>query len=205
MVLVDFSLAFNCVDHHLLKDKLNREFRFSSAACEFVASFLGQRKQSVRLGDAVSAVRDVTDGTPQRSCLSALLFSLFINSLPGVLRCEYQLYADDLQIYMSGPIEQIEDLIASINNDLAAITNWANQNRLHPNPKKTQAIVFTKADSVRPHTDIVFSGEVVPLSDRVVNLGLLLDNNMTWKHQVNSVTQKVYNTHNRRGASWSKL
>ncbi|XP_039450533.1 uncharacterized protein LOC120429543 [Culex pipiens pallens] len=194
MVLVDFSLAFNCVNHHLLENKLNREFRFSSAACKLVASFLGQRKQMVRLGDKVSAVRDVTDGTPQGSCLSALLFSLFINSLPGVLRCEYQLYADDLQIYVSGPIEQIEDLIASINTDLAAITNWANQNQLHPNPKKTQAIVFTKAGSVQPHTDIVFSGEVVPLCEKVVNLGLQLDNNMTWKHQTNSVTQRVYNT-----------
>ncbi|XP_038117052.1 uncharacterized protein LOC119769207 [Culex quinquefasciatus] len=65
MVLVDFSLAFNCVDHHLLAAKLNREFQFSGPACELVSSFLRGRKQSVRHGSALSAVREVTDGTPQ--------------------------------------------------------------------------------------------------------------------------------------------
>lgn len=194
MVLVDFSLAFNCVDHRLLGTKLNEEFGFSTGACQLVSSFLGQRQQSVRHGERVSTARDVTDGTPQGSCLSALLFSMYINSLPAGLTCNYQLYADDLQIYLSGPTEEIDELISRINSDLATITSWAHLNRLHPNPKKTQAIIFTRNGSIVPRTDIVFSGEVVPLSDKVVNLGLQLDNNMTWAPQINSVTQRVYNT-----------
>lgn len=64
MVLVDFSLAFNCVDHRLLEINLNEEFRFFRAACGMISSFLGQRHQAVRHGDVLSAVREVTDGTP---------------------------------------------------------------------------------------------------------------------------------------------
>ncbi|KXJ76100.1 hypothetical protein RP20_CCG010352 [Aedes albopictus] len=85
MVLVDFSLAFNCVDHRMLRTKLNEEFLFSRTACDLVSSFLGERHQTVRVGDKMSAVREVTDGTPQGSCLSALLFSLYINNLPTTL------------------------------------------------------------------------------------------------------------------------
>ncbi|XP_065076791.1 uncharacterized protein LOC135700263 [Ochlerotatus camptorhynchus] len=98
MVLVDFSLAFNCVRHGLLETKLRREFGFSNSACNLISSFLAQRSQAVDLGGTPSNPRNLTDGTPPGSCLSTLLFSLYINSLPGVLKCEYHLYADDLQI-----------------------------------------------------------------------------------------------------------
>ncbi|XP_038117511.1 uncharacterized protein LOC119769397 [Culex quinquefasciatus] len=194
MVLVDFSLAFNCVDHRLLAAKLNEEFRFSETACRLVSSFLGQRQQAVRSGNGTSAMREVVDGTPQGSCLSALLFSLYINSLPATLKCKYQLYADDLQIYLSGPISEVDELIRTVNEDLDAITRWATGNSLHPNPKKTQAIIFNKTGRVEPQTDIVFDGVVVPLLDTVTNLGLQFDHNMTWKHQVNTVVQKAFNT-----------
>lgn len=178
----------------MLAAKLNREFRFSRPACELVSSFLGERKQSVRHGNVVSAVREVTDGTPQGSCLSALLFSLYINSLPASLKCNYQLYADDLQIYVSGEIDEVDRLIGTINMDLEAITHWATENRLHPNPKKTQAIVFSRSGRVVPQSDIVFKGEVVPVAEKVTNLGLEMDSAMSWTHQVNSVVQKAYNT-----------
>lgn len=81
-----------------------------------------------------------------------------------------------------------------MNEDLATITRWAAANNLHPNPKKTQAIIFSRTGRVEPSEDIVFDGEVVPLSTTVTNLGLQLDNNMTWKHQVNTVVQKAFNT-----------
>ncbi|XP_058839336.1 uncharacterized protein LOC131694845 [Topomyia yanbarensis] len=138
MVLVDFSLAFNCVDHRILETKLRDEFHFSQAACNLISSFLAHRKQSVRLGDRISSDRHVLDGTPQGSCLSALLFSLYINSLPLFLRCNYHLYADDLQVYVSGPAADIDVLVQYINDDLEAIATWARMNRLSPNPKKTQ-------------------------------------------------------------------
>lgn len=194
MVLVDFSLAFNCVNHLILETKLRNEFQFSQAACDLVSSFLARRKQSVRLGNAVSAERDVLDGTPQGSSLSALLFSLYINSLPSTLRCRYHLYAEDLQVYVSGPSSEVERLVNSINEDLRSIFTWAEANCLSPNPKKTQAIIFSRTGVVTPQTNIVFCGEIIPVSNKVTNLGLELDNNLSWTHQVNGVIQKTYNT-----------
>lgn len=194
MVLVDFSLAFNSVDHRKLQRKLREEFLFSDDACGLLSSFLGNRSQAVKIGDTVSSQRPMTDGTPQGSCLSALLFSLYINSLPRELRCSYQLYADDLQIYLSGSITNVDQLIATINEDLESIQRWARQNSLFPNPKKTQAIVFCKEGSVTPTSEITFCGEHIPLTDYVVNLGLRMDRNMKWKQQVNDVTAKVFGT-----------
>ncbi|XP_058816126.1 uncharacterized protein LOC131679411 [Topomyia yanbarensis] len=118
MVLVDFSLAFNCVQHKILANKLNSEFLFFPDACGLISSFLGGRSQAVRLGNTTTAERGVPEGTPQGSCLSALLFSMYINSLPTTLTCSWHLYADDLQIYLSGPIAEIDRLVHIINKIL---------------------------------------------------------------------------------------
>lgn len=194
MVLVDFSLAFNCVKHRILLDKLSREFGFSPAACDLISSFLNQRRQTVKHGDATSEDLPLIDGTPQGSCLSAMLFSLFINSLPSVLKCKYQLYADDLQIYVSGPISQVDRLVDIINRDLISIEAWTRHNMLTPNPKKTQAIVFSREGNVIPQNDIVFCGEPIQLSDKVTNLGLAMDKRLCWTDQVNDVVKRVYST-----------
>ncbi|XP_058838456.1 uncharacterized protein LOC131694094 [Topomyia yanbarensis] len=136
----------------------------------------------------------LTDGTPQGSCLSALLFSLYINSLPSVVKCEYHLYADDLQIYVSGHKNDVNRLIQLINADLNAIQNWAIENQLFPNPKKTKAIIFCKEGTVVPQENIWFCGESIALSKEVKNLGLIMDSNLKWCAQVNEITKKTYNT-----------
>ena len=74
MVLIDFSLAFNCVQHRLLQTKLSEEFKFSGTACSLIKSFLENRSQNVKVGNVLSQERQLSAGTPQRSCLSALLF-----------------------------------------------------------------------------------------------------------------------------------
>lgn len=195
MVLVDFSLAFNCVDHRKLEGKLYDEFHFSNMACNLISSFLGSRSQAVKLGDHLSSQLPVPEGTPQGSCLSALLFSLYINSLPLGLKCSYQLYADDLQIYVSGPIQQVDRIISIINEDLKHIERWAGENKLFPNPKKTQAIIFAKENStVVPTTGIIFCGAEIAILDTVTNLGLRMDRCLKWTPQVNDITSKVFCT-----------
>lgn len=112
MVLVNFSLVFSCVNHHILVAKLRDDFHFSQAACNLILFFLERRKQIVRLGEVKSNERDASGGTPQGSCLSALLFSL-----PNSLRCYYHLCADDL------PMDNI---------DLDATASWVERNQLIP-------------------------------------------------------------------------
>lgn len=194
MVLVDFSLAFNCVRHTRLQQKLRQEFGFDESAAQLIESFLGNRSQAVKHGDGLSTDRRLFDGTPQGSCLSALLFGMYINSLPSALKCEYHLYADDLQIYVSGPTENVDRLVQAMNEDLAAVANWSSVNGLSPNPRKTQAIIFSKDGQVVPGAEIKFCGQTITLSTTVTNLGLLLDSNLKWKEQVNRVTMKAYNT-----------
>ena len=65
-------------------------------------SYLTDRLQCVLVNGCHSDFLQVSSGVPQGSVLGLVLFSAFINDLPGVLRyCVVHLFADDVQLYKS--------------------------------------------------------------------------------------------------------
>jgi len=59
-----------------------------------------------------------------------------VNDLPNVLsNCEVQMYADDMQMYVSRPYSCISECIDVINSELKLVSNWAKNNCLQINPK----------------------------------------------------------------------
>jgi hypothetical protein len=76
LVLLEFSKAFDSIDHLLLCRKLESRYGFSSTTVSFLSSHLSLRFQCM-------------------STLGPLLFSLFIDLCGAVLTSNYHLYADD--------------------------------------------------------------------------------------------------------------
>lgn len=198
LVLIDFSNAFNTVCHDILLAILSH-IMVSPEALEWFKSYLQERQQSVRAGDFSSRWCDLVAGVPQGGILSPLLFSIFINLIISILQCAYHLYADDLQLYCQGRVDEIPDAIAKINRDLIAIKTWSDRFGVAVNPNKCQAIIIgsprsmAKVDgaSLPP---VLFDGTIVPFSTEVKDLGLHIDSTLNWRTQVASVSQKVTGT-----------
>jgi hypothetical protein len=101
LVLLDFSKAFDSVDHDLLCHKLERFFDFSSSAVGFIRSYLNERSQCVSAGEVLSGFLPVLRGVPQGTVLSPLLSTLFINDLCRVVQSsQYHIYADDISFML---------------------------------------------------------------------------------------------------------
>jgi hypothetical protein len=99
------------------------------------------------------------------------------------------MYADDVQLYNSGERTDIARTIGKLNADLSSIWDWSLQNGLCLNPEKSKALII----SLQPMSSInippiKLNGSVVPYCDKVKNLGLLINQKLTWKDQV-SVSQ----------------
>ena len=76
-LFTDLSKAFDCLPHSLLIAKL-KAYGCDESVCNLVASFLSNRKQRVKIGDARSEWAPLKKGVPQGSILGPLLFNIFM-------------------------------------------------------------------------------------------------------------------------------
>ena len=70
---------------------------------KWIESFLDSRKQKVIANGVASNPKDVTSGVPQGSVIGQILFVLYINALPDIIKngsIPY-LFADDTKIFHS--------------------------------------------------------------------------------------------------------
>jgi hypothetical protein len=196
LVLLDFSSAFNTVDFDILLGILN-SINISQTSLSWFRDYLFGRRQRVRFNDMLSSWCELTAGVPQGGVLSPLLFSVFINSITESLTSSYHLYADDLQIYAAASVDDLPLLISQVNSDLESIRSWAFKFGLKVNAKKSQAIVigspfFIKrlSDVVVP--DILFDGISIPFSSTVRNLGITIDQTLSWSPHIAEVSKNIF-------------
>ena len=122
ILFFDFAKAFDAVNHDLLLLKLNA-YGFSKYLLSWIANFLMDRKQFVCIGTKVSNVKPVQSGVIQGSIIGVLLFLLFINDLPDVVRTSnVLLYADDLKLFKV--IKSFLDRLA-LQTDIDRILDWS--------------------------------------------------------------------------------
>ena len=100
-------------------------------------------------------------------------------------------------IYAAASIDDLSLLVSKINKDLEAIRIRACNFGLKVNAKKSQAIVIGSAyfisrlsSVVMP--DILFDGNSIPLSSTVRNLGVTMDETLSWTAHVAEVSQKIF-------------
>lgn len=103
------------------------------------------------------------------------------------------MYADDVQIYLSGPLNSINSCVVKLNADLYNIHRWAMANGLVLNPSKTKCIVIHKK-SIQPIITgkIILDSQSISVVSRVKNLGVVFNNNLSWSDHVNSLVAQTY-------------
>ena len=87
------------------------------------------RSQRVKTQSGYSKWKILINGVPQGSILGPLLFTILLNDLNDFVgNCKFHLYADDSQIYITGKITDILELINRLNSDLLNIFNFSDSN-----------------------------------------------------------------------------
>ncbi|MCP4584377.1 reverse transcriptase domain-containing protein, partial [Pseudoalteromonas sp.] len=127
VLYVDISKAFDSVSHPKLIAKLDR-YGVRGHLLLWIKAFLADRRQRVVIDNKFSRWLPVESGVPQGSVLGPLLFLVYINDLPYVVRyAQVKLFADDLKIYIallrSEPTTPLQD-------DIQEVLAWLNDNQL---------------------------------------------------------------------------
>ena len=118
-LFLDFSKAFDTMNHEILIKKLENNFGFRDNAKLFLSNYLSNRYQYTRVSNYRSSLRTVTCGVPQGSALGPLLFLLYVSDLPSSSNFKTTLFADNTLFQLSDC--NIKKLEKRVNNELNKI------------------------------------------------------------------------------------
>ena len=186
-VFIDFSKAFDMIDHSILLFKLRHLYGFSSSACALIKSYLSDRSQHVSINDACSFSLDVNVGVPQGSILGPLLFSIYVSDMHiYITNCGLLMFADDSTLLASNSNAYI--LSCKINDDLHKLVKYCKDNMLLINNAKTKCMWFTKP-SVQH--DLKLNDTSIECVHNFRLLGLTVDSNLKFNNQAKFILGRL--------------
>ncbi|KAI0238381.1 hypothetical protein LSAT2_010939 [Lamellibrachia satsuma] len=197
LVLVDFSAAFDTINHDILIRRLRLRYGFVGKALDWIISYLQERTQRIVIGGQSSSTTTLTAGVPQGSVLGPLLFSLYVQPIGDIIRAHglfFHHYADDLQIYshfdlnpsaLAAVVQQMEDCLDDIKQ-------WMAWNSMCMNDGKTQYLpIAPKSAAALVDGSVIRVGVSTITASRCVrNLGVFIDRHLDMKKQVSQTAKE---------------
>lgn len=195
LVALDFSKAFDTIDHDLLEAKL-LYYGLDVPSLTFFHSYLNGRTQKVRIGNNSSSSKVVCSGVPQGSILGPLLFLIYTADMfKCVKNCHIQAYADDTQIVFNFDHSDILNASMLINSDLENIYNFSYNHNLKLNPSKSIMLLFCsepKRDYLEQNLTIMIDKNKLTFSRVAKILGVSIDVKLRFAEHVSKLCQKCY-------------
>ena len=189
-VMIDYSKAFDTIDHSIMVRKL-RNLGFGSSVIKVIVSYLSNRKQFVQIDDKKSKTENIFFGVPQGSILGPILFNVYVSELPTIIETPSMQYADDTTLHRSCHKNQLTNSIKLLEEDLSQLSSWSTKNGLIFNDDKLQMIFFHKPRSLPADRSYLVrsNGHSVKQEISVKLLGVKIDQNLSWTDQINHVTK----------------
>ena len=190
-VYVDFSKAFNCVQHPILMDKLGK-LNLHHTVLAWITSYLTDREQRTLANNVYSTSQLVQQGVPQGSVLGPLFYVIYSNDIAEIIENSgFVFYADDTVLYSKQ--KSIHHAEAELQRDLNRLGDWCTANKIYINTEKTKVMFFgskQKIASLNMPT-LSINGESIQRAKTYTYLGIRLDEQLSMETHANSVIQRV--------------
>jgi hypothetical protein len=197
LTLLDYSKAFDTINHTLLIAKLS-SIGFCNLAIKWFQSYLCDRCQKVKINNQESDWQPIINGVPQGSVLGPLLFIIMTSDIHEIIvNSSYHLYADDTQLYVHGTVNELQNIVSQLNVDLYNVYDYSISNALKLNPDKTVSMIigsFHNINKVKGNANFTLEINDKPIQvyDHARNLGITFDEVLSWRKHVDIMTSKAF-------------
>ena len=196
LLILDYSAAFDVINHQKLLSRLSIRFGFSNSVLNWFKSYFTNRLKFVKVDNILSCSYTLTKGVPQGSVMGPIVFVLYSSQLESVLNpfgTSHMSYADDVQIYSNYNNENRPMVLSRLSECVSSIKTWSLNNDMKFNNYKTTIVRFHS--SFRKPTDvtnITIGDSSIKLSSHALNLGVIFDSTLSFTNQINKLTQTAY-------------
>ena len=168
----------------MLTAKLSR-YGFNLPALRLIHYYLSNRKKQTKIDDNYSNWSEILYDVPQGSILEPFLFNIFLADLFLIVKdIDIAGHWDDSMPFIVE--DNIENLIASLEETSNDLLDWFKDNRLKSNPDKCYALVNTKK-----HSNITIGDYTIGNSECEKVLGVKIDVNSNLDNHVPDLCKKV--------------
>lgn len=195
LVLLDFSRAFDTINHDIL-DAILFNIGLSEHACKLFSEILRGRCQRVLVDGVLSSTRLISSGVPQGSVLGPLLYSIYTFNLQSALKyTSVHFYADDTQLMLSFNQNNTDQALRYVNEDVNNLVAYAERHSLCINATKSSVVLFggrVARQRIIPAINVRIRGETISLQDKVKDLGVMLDYGLRFKSHISRCIKRAY-------------
>ena len=183
---LDFSQAFDKVDHQILLDRLIRS-QLPRGFVIWIQSYLSERSYQVRTQGQLSKVHHIREGVPQGSVLGPILFATLVGDLCSAkTNASHTLvqYADDANLIIplySNDLHTINEIILK---QLTKIKEWCSVHKQELNTEKTKILISTRSKEA-PCLD-----KTLHTTNTMKILGIHLNDKLKWDEHIHSICKK---------------
>ena len=193
VALLDFSAAFDTINHDLLVQKLHDQYGIRGTALNWFRSYLSDRWLRVKVQQCISNGRLSNFGVPQGSILGPLLFCLYTQEIHQIISkygLQYHIFADDIQIYSPLTADCVQMNI--LKDCLDKIKTWTNRNSLKLNDLKTKFVEIRTRNSYNFLNSFTILNKNFECDSYAKNLGVIIDENLCFNNQINEVCKSGF-------------
>jgi hypothetical protein len=151
----------------------------------WIAAFLHNRKQQVKICPVTSSWLQMNGGIPQGMKLGVPLFICMINDLKT--RNPTSKFMDDTTLHETKPIIGPGQLQKSIN----MVTDWSKVNDMSVNPSKTKHLPVNFTKQQESSQDLYIEGQYIEKNKVVKLLGVYIQDDLKWDQHVHSIVTKA--------------
>ena len=187
-VYLDFSKAFDKVNHELLLLKLRR-MGIGGKLLRWFSDYLSGRYQKVTVLGETSHSLPVLSGVPQGSILGPLLFLVYVNDLPTCVSStsSVAMFADDTKCYRR--IKSVDDAEA-LQLDLNRIAEWCMKWQMELNQGKCCVLRVTRNTNPTLY-QYRLHGQELKSVNKQRDLGVIVTEDLKWTTNVRDVSSKA--------------
>ena len=184
-ITIDYSKAFDLVDHNILIDKLVK-LRVRSKIIKLIISFLSDRSHYTKIGGKKSAMIRVTCGVPQGTISGPWLFTILINGTKCNLVSSFK-FVDDKTLahsYSGDPTQFLQEVL-----NIEAVET--NKDKMIINELKCNEITFNFSNSNRKPEGLTIYGNPIRSCDKITLLGIIISDDLSWSKNTENICKKV--------------